>query len=47
MFFKKDKFLHRLVLFGLLFGAFNTLQAQTYGKNGMVVSDHYLSSEVE
>lgn len=24
----------------------NSLQAQTYGKNGMVVSDHYLSSEV-
>lgn len=24
----------------------NSLNAQTYGKNGMVVSDHYLSSEV-
>jgi gamma-glutamyltranspeptidase / glutathione hydrolase len=24
----------------------NSLDAQTYGKNGMVVSDHYLSSEV-
>jgi gamma-glutamyltranspeptidase/glutathione hydrolase len=24
----------------------NSLHAQTYGKNGMVVSDHYLSSEV-
>jgi len=44
--FLKRQILHRLVLFGLLFGAFNTLQAQTYGKNGMVVSDHYLSSEV-
>jgi gamma-glutamyltranspeptidase/glutathione hydrolase len=44
--FLKRQILHRLVLFGLLFGAFNALQAQTYGKNGMVVSDHYLSSEV-
>lgn len=34
------------VFIGLLFISFSTVQAQTYGKNGMVVSDHYLSSEV-
>lgn len=33
-----------LALFILPIG--NSLKAQTYGKNGMVVSDHYLSSEV-
>jgi len=30
----------------LFFGTNLSLHAQTYGKNGMVVSDHYLSSEV-
>jgi gamma-glutamyltranspeptidase/glutathione hydrolase len=30
----------------LFFGANLSADAQTYGKNGMVVSDHYLSSEV-
>ena len=36
-----------LSLFALIISALGTsLHAQTYGKNGMVVSDHHLSSEV-
>jgi gamma-glutamyltranspeptidase/glutathione hydrolase len=42
----KRQILSRLILFGLLFASLNSVNAQTYGKNGMVVSDHYLSSEV-
>jgi gamma-glutamyltranspeptidase/glutathione hydrolase len=30
----------------LFLGSYHSLNAQTYGKNGMVVSDHYLASEV-
>jgi gamma-glutamyltranspeptidase/glutathione hydrolase len=37
----------RLFLLAFLTSPFgNALHAQTYGKNGMVVSDHYLASEV-
>ncbi len=34
------------IYFCLFLGFSNSLNAQTYGKNGMVVSDHYLASEV-
>lgn len=43
----KLKILLNLSIFALLISALGTsLHAQTYGKNGMVVSDHHLSSEV-
>ncbi|MFC3879752.1 gamma-glutamyltransferase [Algoriphagus namhaensis] len=43
----KSKILLNLSLFALLISSLGTsLHAQTYGKNGMVVSDHHLSSEV-
>ncbi|MHA7130704.1 gamma-glutamyltransferase [Algoriphagus namhaensis] len=43
----KSKILLNLSLFTLLISSLGTsLHAQTYGKNGMVVSDHHLSSEV-
>lgn len=42
----KHAFLN-IILFGVLLPPFeNSVFAQTYGKNGMVVSDHHLSSDV-
>ncbi len=39
-------FLSLSICLSLFFGRSSSTFAQTYGKNGMVVSDHYLSSEV-